>query len=185
MKKIFSLLAMFGLLLISSVSFASVGVRLNGTMVGTATDINFVCGTGTNAVLSPDGSLYNIGCSSSMAASGIANGGATSQASSTAALTTSFGYVKKVLTSNSDPAFTAGTLANGIPGQVITVFAAGISPSGATTGGNYTITPTTSNGITSVRLTAVKDFVTFLYLNDTDGWVLQDYGGSVTVTLKP
>lgn len=183
MKKIFSL-AILAFLLISTVSFASVGVRLNGTMVGTATDINWVCGTGTNAILTSDGSIYNLGCSSSLASSGIANGGATSQASSTVALTTSFGYVRKVITSDGNALFTAGTLANGIPGQVLTVFVAGLSPSGATSGGNYTITPTTSTGFVSIKLTAVKDFVQFLYLDDTNGWVILNSGGTVTITLK-
>lgn len=184
MKKLFSVLMLIALLLTSSVSFASVGVRLNGVPMGSATDINFVCGTGTNGVVTSDGGIYNIGCSSSLAASGIANGGAVSQTSSTAALSTSYAYVRKVITSNSDALYTAGTLANGIPGQVLTVFVAGISPSGATTGGNYTITPTTSTGFTSVKLTAVKDFATMLYVDDTIGWVLVNYGGTITVTLK-
>lgn len=184
MKKLFSVLAMLGLLLSCSVSFASVGVNLNGSPNGAATDVNIVCGTGTNST-PLQGSVLNLNCSPNMAESGIANGGATSQVSSTAALVTSYGYVRKVITSNSDSAFTAGTLANGIPGQVLTVFVAGISPSGATTGGNYTITPTTSTGFTSIRLTAVKDFVTLLYLDDTNGWAITNYGGTVTITLKP
>lgn len=184
MKKMFSLLAIAMLLLTSSISFASVGVRLNGTTVGTATDINFVCGTGTNGAVTNDGSIYNLNCSSTLAATGIANGGATSQASTTVALMTSYSYVRKVIPSNGDPAFTAGTLANGIPGQTLTVFVAGLSPSGATTGGNYTITPVTSTGFTSIKLTAVKDTVTFLYVDDTYGWVIINSSGTVTITLE-
>lgn len=182
MKKL--LLSLTALLLSCSVSFASVGLRLNGAIVGTATDINIVCGTGTGTAVTSDGSIYNISCSSSLANVGVASGGGVSQASTTLALSTSYSFVRKVIPSQGESTFTAGTLANGIPGQVLTVYVVGIMPSGGTTGGNYTITPVTSTGFSAVKLTAVKDTVTFLYVDDTVGWIIQSYDGTITVTLK-
>lgn len=183
MKKLFSVLAAFMLLLTCSVSFASVGVILNGTPNNAATDIRINCGTGTNSA-PVQGGVLNLNCSPNLATAGIANGGATSQASTVAAISTSYAFVRKVIPSNTDASFNAGTLANGIPGQMLTVYVAGITPSNAQTGGNYTLTPTTTTGFASIKFTAVKDFATFLYLDDTNGWVLLNSGGSVTITLK-
>ena len=185
MKKLFTLLTVLTLLIFCSPSFASVGVRLNGVMVGTATDININCGTpGSNLVLSPDGSLYNINCSPNLISAGLGNSGYVSVASTSVAIPIGYSYIRKVITSNSDPLFTAGTLANGYPGQIITIAVVGLSPSGATTGGNYTLTPTTTTGFTSVKLSATGDILTLEYLNDTFGWVIESYtmGGTSSIT---
>lgn len=177
MRKIFSLLAILVLLLSSSNSFASVGVRLNGTTVGAATDLNFVCGSGTNGSITADGAIYNVNCSSTLQTTGVANGGAVSMATSDLAVPTSYAFVRKAIAALAAGSFSAGTLANGIPGQVLTVFVTTVGASGT-----YTITPVTKTGVASVTLTAANDEVIFLYVNDTVGWVLLSYDGSVTVT---
>lgn len=188
MKKLFSIIAALVLVLYASASFAAVGIRVNGAPYGTATDLNLSCGAGANSSVTSDGSVFNLECSSNLSTAGVANGGATSVASTVTALTTSFAFVRKVITSNGDSAFTAGTLANGIPGQVLTVYVAGMSPSGATSGGNYTITPAKATGFTSVKLSAVNDVVTFLYIDDFYGWILTGWdpgaSNSITITLK-
>lgn len=188
MKKILSLFTAVIVLLYASASFAAVGIRVNGNPYGTATDIDIRCGAGANSQPTADGSIYYATCSPNLATTGIANGGAVSVASNVAALATSYAYVRKVVTSNSDAAFTAGTLANGIPGQTLTLEVAGLSPSGATSGGNYTITPVTSTGFSSVKVSAVKDVIILQYIDDNVGWVLTSWSpgasNSITITLK-
>ncbi len=187
MKKLLAALMIFGL---TVPAFADIGCKVNGdsTKCGPFTNIDFKSQVGGD-VSTLNGMTRAIPVlSSNLFATGIANGGATSVASSTAALPVGYAFVRKVLTSNSDPAFTAGTLANGTPGQILTVYAAGISPSGATTGGNYTITPTTTTGFVSVKLSAVNDSVTFHYIDNNVGWVIVHWvngaSSSVTITLK-
>lgn len=174
MKKLFSSIALIAIMLFCSVSFASVGVNLNGSPLGAATDVNVVCGSGT--LSTPlQGSLLNLSCSPNLATSGIANGGATSMATSDTAVPTSYAFVRAA--SANDPAFVNKTLANGIPGQVLTFFLASKGSQ------NLTITPATATGITSVTLTAAKAEVVFMYINDTIGWILSMYSANVTVNI--
>lgn len=176
------------MLLWASASFAAVGIRVNGAPYGTATDLNLSCGAGVNSVVTQDGSNFNLECSSTLSTSGIANGGAVSIASTVTAVPVSYAFVRKVLDSDGNAAFTAGTLANGTPGQVLTIFASGMTPSGATTGGNFTITPSTTTGFRSIKLSAIGDVVSLLYIDDFYGWVILTYdpaaANSITVTLK-
>lgn len=167
-----------------TLAFASFGIKVNGTPKGARENINITTPT-TSDVATATGVTLNLAAiDSSLFVTGTANGGATSVASTTTACPTGFAFVRKVITSNSDPLFTAGTLGEGKPGQILTVYVAGLSPTGATTGGNYTITPTTTTGFTSIKLTAVNDTVTFEYVNSTIGWVIIHYAGTVTITLK-
>lgn len=171
------------LMFASSAAFAY-GVKLNGASKPPADVIDFKAAAGTD-ILTTTGMIRAIPVvDSSMFATGTGNGGATSVASTTVAVPVTFSFVRKVITSNADAAFTAGTLANGKPGQLLTVYVAGLTPGGATTGGNYTITPTTTTGFTSIKLTAVNDYVTFLFVDSTTGWILFGYHGTVTIVLK-
>lgn len=182
-KQISVLFLLFSLIFNSSV-FASVGIKVNGTPHGAMENLDLLAPAGS-ALSTQTGTTRHIPVlDSTLFATGVANGGAASVASTTAALPIAYTLVRKVIPSNGDAAFTAGTLADGKPGQILTVMVAGISPSGATTGGNYTITPTTTYGFTSIKLTAVKDFVTFQFVDSTTGWIILNYGGTVTLTLK-
>ena len=172
-KKLFMVLALMAL---TAPAFASVGVRINGTMVGTATDINIVCGSGANttgANISPDGSLYNIGCSPNLAESGFANAGYVSYASTSATISPSYTYVFKVLDTDQNALYTAGTLVNGIPGQMLTITANGYTPNAAGTNAAYTLSFTTAVTLSSIKFTKTGDSVTLVYLDDINGWVLQ------------
>lgn len=188
MRKLFSFLTGLILLLYCSASFAAVGIRVNGVPYGTATDINLVCGAGSNSQPTPDGGIFNINCSGSLATTGVANGGATSIASTTTAVPVSYAFVRKVVTTNGDSAFTAGTLANGIPGEVLTISVPGMSPSSALTGGNFTITPVKSTGFSTIKLSAVGDLLVLTYIDDFYGWTVTSFDpgatNSITVTLK-
>ena len=172
-KKLFLVLALMAL---TAPAFASVGVRVNGTMAGTATDINIVCGSGANttgANISPDGSLYNIGCSPNLAESGFANAGYVSLASTGATISPTYTYVWKVLDTDQNALYTAGTLANGTPGQMLTITVSGYTPTTAGTNAIYTMSFATSLTLNTIVFTKKQDSVTLVYLDDTNGWILQ------------
>lgn len=193
MKKIVNLLLVLILVLISSSAFADYDCRYNGTPCPSnpITGINFTGPTTAQGgtFLNQTGLRKTVPVlDQNLAAIGVAQGDYTSVPSTTTAVPVGFAFIRKVIPSNGDAAFTAGTLANGFPGQVITIYVAGLSPSGATTGGNYTITPTKSLGFSSIKVSAVGDIVTLLYLDNTWGWTIGNlYNGasnSITVTLK-
>lgn len=190
MKKLFNLLLIAALVLCGSYAYADIGCKVNGdsTKCGPFTNIDFKTQAGGD-ISTINGMTRSIPVlSSTMFATGVANGGATSVASNVAALPVGYAFVRKVVDSDGNAAFTAGTMANGTPGQYITVYVAGLSPTGATTGGNYTITPTTSTGFTSIKLSAVNDNVTFHYVDNTIGWAIVSWASgasnSITITLK-
>ena len=183
-KKLFLVLALMAL---TAPAFASVGIKVNGILAGEATDINVVCNSGANTTgtnISPDGSTFNIGCSPNLAESGFANAGYVSLASTAATISPTYTYVLKVLDTDGNAAFTAGNLANGTPGQMLTITAIGFSPGGAS--GTYTLTPTTSLTLKTIVFTKKGDSVTLVYLDDTNGWILQSsYTGSgLTINYK-
>lgn len=62
------------------------------------------------------------------------------------------------------------TLANGTPGQKLTVAL-------VSDGGDGTITPATKSGFATVVLADVKDNVTFEYVDDTIGWIIVGAAG--------
>lgn len=184
MKSSKIILSLAILLALSTSAFAY-GVKVNGTSKGPADVIDFKCPAAGGTCTTETGMVRTIPVlDKTLFATGVANGGATSVASTTAAVPLGYAFVRKVIPSNSDAAFTSGTLADGKPGQILTLFVAGLSPSGATTGGSYTITPTTSTGFASVKVTAVKDMVTLQFVDTTIGWVLLNYVGTITVNLK-
>ncbi len=187
MKKLLNAVLVLALVLCAAPAFAEMGCKINGdgTQCGQFSNIDFRSQTGsdiskqtglTRKIPVLDGSLF---------ATGVGASGAISSPSTTTAVPIGYAYVRQVITSNSDPAFTAATMADGKPGQILTIRVVGLSPSGATTGGNYTITPTTTTGFTSIKLTAVGDFATFQFIDTTVGWVLLQSGGTVTIVLKP
>ena len=169
-KKLFMVLALMAL---TAPAFASVGFKVNGVPAGAATDLNVVCGSGVNTSVTTDGSTYNIGCSPNLAESGFANAGYVSLASTSATISPSYTYIFKVLDTDQNTLFTTGTLVNGIPGQMLTITANGYTPNAAGTNASYKLSFTTSITLLSVTFTKTGDSVTLVYLDDTNGWVLQ------------
>lgn len=178
------MLALLAALFLSNPAFASVGWKANGTPHGAMENFNATCATGADCSTQTGVTRKIPILDSTLFASGTANGGATSVASTTAACPIGYAFVRKIITSNSDPAFTAGTLADGKPGQVLTIRVIGISPSAAQTGGNYTLTPTTTTGFTSIKFTAVGDYAVLTFQDSTTGWTLGPAGGTITITYK-
>jgi len=164
-KKLLLSLIIAAYLLASSTAFASVGFKKDGTTNGTATDIN-VRNAGTS--VTNDGSTVTF----NLMLAGTQLSGTVSMASGTTAVDPAYAFVRKHIATLAQ----AGTLANGKPGQLLTVL---ISQETGTS--SFVITPTTKVGYTSVTLDDAGDLVTFLYLDDTNGWVIVS-GNSLTVT---
>lgn len=190
MRKLFSLLIVLAILFSVSLAYADVGCKVNGdsTKCVNFLTIDFKAATGST-IFTQTGLVRAIPVlSSTMFATGVANGGATSIASTVNAIPVGFGFVRIVATSNSDAAFTAKTLANGTPGQYLTIYMAGLSPTGAVTGGNATITPTTSTGFNSIKMSAVNDVITLHFMDTTIGWTIVTWtpaaSNSITINLK-
>lgn len=177
MRKLFQapIFVLMALCLVSCAvpSFASVGVKVNGVSYGTATDLNFGCGSGNSTVVSADNSTFNIQCSPNLATAGIGNSGAVSMTTSDSVVPVGYAFVRKAI---SNLGATTGTLANGIPGQIISLFITSVVGSGT-----WTLTPATATGFTSLKFTAAKDQAILLYVNDTVGWISLGVDGSVTI----
>jgi hypothetical protein len=172
MKKLFLFLGLIALLMVSSVSFASVGIRNNGSYIGVATDLNLNCGSGTNTTITNDGSIYNVECSSVLQSTGVANGGATSLATIDTGIPVSFALVRKAI---SNLGTTTDPLPNGYPGQVLTLFITSV-----TGGGTWTVTPTTSTGWKNIIFNTAGQSFTTTYISDTVGWIPGPTGSSAS-----
>jgi len=158
-KSLVVLVAVFLLLFFASPSFAAVGIKSGGTLQGTATDISF--GSNSGGQITNDGSTWTF----NLLLAGTGNGGATSMASSTLAVPITHAYVGKSIAS--DSAFSAGTLANGVPGQMLTLYI--YQDLGSVT---FTVTPATASTYVSLAFDSVSDSATLLYIDDTVGWVI-------------
>lgn len=140
-------------MLFATPSFAAVGMWNNGVPQGTATDIEITGSGWTN-----NGSRWTF----PLAASGTANSGAVSMTSNDTAVSTSYAFIRKNIGFNAQ----AGTLANGTPGQTLTIL---ISQEIAT--GTFVLTPSTKTGYLSLEFNDPGDLATLLFVNITIGWV--------------
>ena len=77
-------------------------------------------------------------------------------------------YVAKTTAADAE----ALTLANGVPGQVITIT---LVTDG---GGDGTLTPATCTAFSTIVFADAKDTATLEYIDDTIGWVLIGYYGT-------
>lgn len=92
---------------------------------------------------------------------------ATTSAADSLAIPVTHRYVAKTTGADAE----ALTLANGVPGQRITV---ALVTDG---GGAGTITPATCSGFATVVLADAGDNVTFEYVDDTTGWIIVGAAG--------
>lgn len=178
MKKLIIAVAL--VLLLAAPCFGAVGVNNNPddteTYVGEATNI---CFEGQEVTF--DGSKVTV----------LANGhkaGVTANVSTESHLTSAalaYGTVAVTFSKNKKV-----TIANGTPGQMITIFIA--TNTGYTSGVDYyTITDDGVDGVTAaallatgwddIALDAQYDSVTLLYVDDTYGWIIVgQYGATIT-----
>ena len=168
MRKLLTIVvALMLMFCLTSPSFAAVGIKVGNTLDGTATDIKF--GSSTGAQFTNDGSLWTF----NLLLAGVGNGGAASMTSSTLVVPVANSFVRKSIAN--DSAFTAGTLANGVPGQSLTVLIS--EQLGSET---FVITPATATTFTTASFDAAGDLATFLYIDDTSGWCVTS-ANSVTI----
>lgn len=96
---------------------------------------------------------------------GLASGGATSMTTAETTVSTSYSQVDKKI--SNDPAYASGTLADSIPGSVLTIRITEVNGSGV-----FALSPDTATGFTSIVFAAVDDIVSLLYVDDTVGWII-------------
>jgi len=173
MRKMLSIL-MAGLLALSflpAISHATVLIQINDARDDFADVINL---SGPSTVTRTAKKITIPIVDSTMIAAGAGNAGATSMTSATLIVPITDAYVRKSIAA--DSAFTAGTLANGEKGQLLTIHVTEDLGSEV-----FTVTPATATGITSIGFDAVGESATFLYLDDTLGWTLF---GSTNATIN-
>lgn len=146
-KKMFSVLLILAVMFSPSIGFAATG------------DSNL-----TNLVASG-----NVTIQSTLITAGRINATTTLQSSSTNLKTASIAYavILKRIGNGADSAGEGGELRNGTPGQILSLI--GIYREAS---GTFKITPATKTGFTSVSLGAIGTYVTFLYVDDTIGWII-------------
>lgn len=99
-------------------------------------------------------------------------GGTTTSAADSLAIPITHAIVVKTTGADAE----ALTLANGKPGQVLTIVL------GTDGGGDGTLTPTTKTGFATIVFADAGDTVTLLYVDDTVGWIIM---GTAGVTAPP
>jgi len=169
MKKFMAVLLMLMLILLPASAFASVGVKQNGSYIGEATDIDF-------SSLSFDGSTATVNYASNLFASGRIGASSSLSSSSTKLVPANIPYtvLRKVLSAGAE----STTLQNGTAGQILQLIVVESS------GGVWTITPTTALGWSSLTMTASGAFITLMYLNDSFGWILLGQNGATITSTR-
>lgn len=94
-------------------------------------------------------------------------GGGTTVAGDALAIPITHAYVAKTTAGDAE----ALTLANGTPGQILTI---DLTVDG---NGDGTLTPTTKSGFTSIVFADAGDNATLLYVDDTIGWIILGLAG--------
>ena len=160
MKKLTALLVSV-LLFLASSSFAAVGVKVDGVLKNTATDINF---KGAGNTITSDGSTATF----NVILAGAGTSGGISMTTDQVSVRPGYSIIRKAIASStSSPSYATGTMDDGTPGQIVTVIITSVDSSGT-----FTLTPATKYGYTSVTFDAAKDQATFLYVSDTVGWIV-------------
>ena len=95
-------------------------------------------------------------------------GGVTTVAADVLAIPVTHSLVEKTTGGDAE----ALTLANGKPGQVLTIVLA------VDGGGDGTLTPTTCDGFATIVFADAKDTITLLYVDDTVGWTVMGPAGA-------
>lgn len=154
MRKLLIFSSLLFLLMLSPPSFADVGIKQGVVGYGTATDLNV---RGQN--YTSDGSTFTM----FLLSTGTSDG-STTMLSTDTAVPLGYSLVRKHLSSSTQVNL---TLANGTPGQVLTITISEVDSSGTA----Y-LRPTTKTGFLEVFFDAARDSVTLLYVNDTVGWII-------------
>ena len=109
--------------------------------------------------------------SAGLIGSGYSGGGATEMPTGILACPLNYSLVKKTYSNGTNE---AGTLADGIQGQIIKIVITCVNATGS-----YKLTPTTKTGFTSITFDARGDQATLLFLDNTNGWIIIGETGTV------
>jgi len=162
---------MLAVLALSNVASASVGIRLDDVYQGEATEINLDTG---GSVTTNDGSKFQLPIvSAGLIPTGQGSSGSTSMTDIETAVPVTYAHVRKAISSTVG---LAGTMANGVPGQIVM-----IEITARASSGTFILRPTTATGFLTITFDGVKDSVTLLYVSDTVGWIVI---GQNSVTLS-
>jgi hypothetical protein len=102
--------------------------------------------------------------SAGLTGTGFTGGGATDMPSGITAILLNYSLIKKTYAIGTNE---AGTLADGIVGQVIKITIDCDNPSGS-----YILTPTTKTGFRSLTFAERGDQATLLFLDNINGWII-------------
>lgn len=119
---------------------------------------------GTSAFAWDSGAWNSGKFSAGLVGTGYIGGGASDMAAGVLAIPLNYGVIRKTITSASDE---AGTLADGIQGQMIKIILTTRSSSG-----NYVLTPTTKTGYATITFNTAGDQATLLFVDNTIGWII-------------
>ena len=134
----------------------------------TSTTGNIVASAGSVTGTSLSAGAGDVSFRSSLTAIGQ-RGGTSAMVSGSTAIPVSVSLVQKYIGTTQ-----AGTLANGLKGQVLKIIVTTNDAAYV-----YTVTPTTKTGYSTFALDTVGDFVTLLYVDDTIGWIIIGQNGAV------
>lgn len=174
-------------LLIQVAAFADVGFKNNGSNIGSVTDIDTVGCTNTRS-----GSVGTVDCSNVSATSATYTGDVTFRSSllalgRTGNSTVLFSSSTKLIQANIPYALILKAILGaepttyfpkGTPGQVLVVQIYSVGQSGT-----WSIAPDLTvpkTGWTSIQFNAVGQSATFVYLNDTLGWIITATGSTAS-----
>jgi hypothetical protein len=192
MRKWISLIAIAGMIMSSSLAFASSNdlaykgvTELETATTVAAGDYTVVYDASTDTVKkvdanSPAAITGDLTFQSSLIAAGRVNAAATLASSSTAISPTSLPYVvvlKAIGGSGYDDTDGGTRLQDGTPGQILVLAVVSVGHSGT-----WVVTPDTATGFTAITFDTAGENAMLLYVDDTIGWIVVSNEGA-TVTL--
>ena len=92
---------------------------------------------------------------------GAQRGGTSTMVSGSLAIPVSYSLVIKAITQTATPL----TLANGVPGQILTFQVSTLT-------GTAILTPSTCTGFATITFDAAKEYATLLFVDTTIGWII-------------
>lgn len=161
MKKLIALF--LALVLVGPPVFAAVGVWNSGSPTGTVSDIEVTGSTAT---------IVNGRLKFPLVLAGGANGGAATMTTTDTAVSTSYTLIRKAI---GIQVGLAGTLADGSPGQIISILISTRASSGT-----FVLTPTTKTGFSYLTFDAAGENASLMFVDSTTGWVLLSSTATVT-----
>jgi len=150
-------------LLLFSPSYAAVAIYQNDVYKGEATSIDMAAGVGDPAWVE-QGGRANFPLSANLVAAGYYNGVVSVMTSDLSNVPVLYRFVTKYI---STTASEAGTLVDGIAGQLLTISVATADP-----GGSWNVTPDTATGWYEAQFDAAGDNLALQFIDSTYGWVV-------------